>query len=151
MKATNCLLRRSAGWTYCGVGTLSLLDQLSFTHEKGSDEGIHQNPTDSSLPQQLLHWLTSRQTSVLQEDGDYEISDEDVTESGPSEAPDASNVQAVVVSPSEVSHSDTPSMEFSPDDLLWAGFNGRCNKIADTCYSFWAGATLAVRKAFSYM
>ena len=26
-----------------------------------------------------------------------------------------------------------------------AGFNGRCNKIADTCYAFWVGASLAVR------
>ena len=26
-----------------------------------------------------------------------------------------------------------------------AGFNGRCNKVADTCYAFWVGASLAVR------
>ena len=25
-----------------------------------------------------------------------------------------------------------------------AGFNGRCNKVADTCYAFWVGASLAV-------
>ena len=27
---------------------------------------------------------------------------------------------------------------------ITAGFNGRCNKPADTCYSFWALGTLAV-------
>ncbi|KAK5104811.1 geranylgeranyl transferase type-1 subunit beta, partial [Cryomyces antarcticus] len=26
----------------------------------------------------------------------------------------------------------------------WAGFNGRCNKLADTCYAFWVGASLDV-------
>jgi len=31
-----------------------------------------------------------------------------------------------------------------PSSLLWAGFNGRCNKVADTCYSFWVGGTLSV-------
>lgn len=24
----------------------------------------------------------------------------------------------------------------------WAGMNGRCNKVADTCYAFWVGASL---------
>ena len=32
-----------------------------------------------------------------------------------------------------------------PGDLLCIGFNGRCNKFADTCYCFWAGGTLGVR------
>lgn len=29
-------------------------------------------------------------------------------------------------------------------DLNWTGYNGRCNKIADTCYAFWVGASLDV-------
>ena len=29
-------------------------------------------------------------------------------------------------------------------DQVSAGFNGRCNKVADTCYAFWVGASLAV-------
>jgi geranylgeranyl transferase type-1 subunit beta len=32
----------------------------------------------------------------------------------------------------------------SEESLHWAGFNGRCNKYADTCYSFWNTATLVV-------
>lgn len=28
--------------------------------------------------------------------------------------------------------------------VSWTGFAGRCNKIADTCYNFWAGASLKV-------
>lgn len=31
-------------------------------------------------------------------------------------------------------------------ELQWAGFNGRCNKVADTCYSWWVGGSLAVSK-----
>lgn len=30
------------------------------------------------------------------------------------------------------------------EGISWAGFNGRCNKLADTCYSFWNGAALMV-------
>lgn len=36
------------------------------------------------------------------------------------------------------------------ESLQWAGFNGRCNKYADTCYSFWNTGTLEVRAADSY-
>ena len=28
--------------------------------------------------------------------------------------------------------------------VCWTGFCGRCNKVADTCYNFWAGASLEV-------
>lgn len=35
-------------------------------------------------------------------------------------------------------------------DLAWTGYNGRCNKIADTCYAFWVGASLNVRFPFSF-
>lgn len=31
----------------------------------------------------------------------------------------------------------------------WAGFNGRPNKLADTCYVFWVGASLKVRRPLS--
>ena len=151
MKDANCSLRHSAGWTYCSVGALSLLNKLPSIHQHGNVEGPKQNTQDRPLPQQLLHWLISRQTSVLQEDGEYEISDEDATDPASSEAPDALHVQTVVVPPSDISGSGTPSLEPTPDELLWAGFNGRCNKVADTCYSFWAGGTLAVRKLPFYI
>ena len=41
--------------------------------------------------------------------------------------------------------SSTTPLPLKPKDLLWIGFNGRCNKFADTCYCFWAGGTLGVR------
>ncbi|MCJ1386008.1 Geranylgeranyl transferase type-1 subunit beta [Xylographa soralifera] len=34
------------------------------------------------------------------------------------------------------------SLQIDEGALLWVGFSGRCNKFADTCYSWWAGSTL---------
>lgn len=34
--------------------------------------------------------------------------------------------------------------EPAPEGELFVGFNGRCNKRADTCYAFWVGAALNV-------
>jgi len=92
----------------------------------------------------LLHWLVSRQTSVLQEDEEYEVSDGETAGTTTSETPDPFHVEGVVIPPSEISRASTPSLDVLSEELLWAGFNGRCNKTADTCYSFWNGGTLAV-------
>lgn len=32
------------------------------------------------------------------------------------------------------------------ENTRFAGFNGRCNKVADTCYTWWVGGTLSVRR-----
>jgi geranylgeranyl transferase type-1 subunit beta len=40
------------------------------------------------------------------------------------------------------SFKDRPTSNF---ELQWIGFNGRSNKIADTCYSWWIAGSLAVR------
>ena len=37
-----------------------------------------------------------------------------------------------------------PSFLVSPQSVYFGGFSGRCNKVADTCYAFWAGASLKV-------
>ena len=36
------------------------------------------------------------------------------------------------------------TLHFSEEDLSCAGFNGRLNKIADTCYCFWNTGALSV-------
>ena len=38
----------------------------------------------------------------------------------------------------------TPLTKLSLQDDQFVGFNGRCNKRADTCYAFWVGASLSV-------
>ena len=42
---------------------------------------------------------------------------------------------------------DFESLHPEPSWDSTVGFDGRCNKPADTCYSFWAGGTLAVSLA----
>ena len=37
-----------------------------------------------------------------------------------------------------------PSLDPALHELNCAGFNGRCNKVSDTCYGFWVGGALAV-------
>lgn len=69
----------------------------------------------------LLHWLASRQFVYLEPDD--EESDED----------DAVNFTL----PESLS---VLSLE---ENQRFVGVNGRCNKAADTCYSWWVGASLA--------
>ena len=38
-----------------------------------------------------------------------------------------------------------PPIDPAQHELNCAGFNGRCNKVSDTCYGFWVGGALAVR------
>ena len=43
---------------------------------------------------------------------------------------------------------EVPSIaDLSLEEDQFVGFNGRCNKKADTCYAFWVGASLAVSLA----
>ena len=81
----------------------------------------------------LTRWLVARQTSEL---GDEEDALEEDDNNDNAHIP-LSTVKADCVLP----NLPTPSTE----SVAWAGFNGRCNKYADTCYSFWNGATLTVR------
>ena len=45
---------------------------------------------------------------------------------------------------------DFESLSLTSSADILAGFNGRCNKPADTCYSFWAGSALAVSSVLSF-
>ncbi|KAL8967192.1 MAG: hypothetical protein Q9183_003030 [Haloplaca sp. 2 TL-2023] len=93
----------------------------------------------------LLSWLVSLQTSVIQEE---DVSAPDQMENQPTPDTDEScderaSEQATVVSP-EDTVSDMPGVEPLAEDLSWAGMTGRCNKVADTCYAFWAGGSLTM-------
>lgn len=73
-------------------------------------------------------WLVSRQMSYQEED-----ESDDEAEERNEETP----------APPE------PAAVESED---FVGFNGRCNKMVDTCYAFWVGASLDVspRKSLSH-
>jgi len=42
-----------------------------------------------------------------------------------------------------------PLSGLSLDETTCVGFNGRCNKVADTCYCWWVGGTLDVSRTYS--
>ena len=131
-----CSSTNVAGCTYCGVCVLRLLGRLP---PPGKEE------TDDDLPQNLIRWLVSRQTLYLQEEDDLPMAAEDVPEPAPEEKPPSFQVQnAFPVSAIDTAKGPNISMDVQMDDLKCAGFNGRCNKVADTCYAFWVGGSLGV-------
>jgi len=73
-----------------------------------------------------VSWLVSRQTILLDEE-----------ESVDSEADDENSKIAEEPDDSSTTQSDL--------EYQWVGFNGRCNKVADTCYEWWALGSLAVK------
>ncbi|MCJ1474673.1 hypothetical protein MMC13_003333 [Lambiella insularis] len=157
-----------AGWTYCGIGTLSLLDRLPPMDSKSASPRFTA-AADEAFVQDILHWLVHRQTTTLLDDQEgFEITDEGplsvqaapigVYQDTPSTQEFQSDGLRVVASQHESDPSLAqnigaltglpPSMplDADPEKLLWIGFSGRCNKFADTCYSFWAGGTLGILK-----
>jgi len=87
-----------------------------------------------------LHWLVSRQTTRLEEDEFYSLGDHPVA------SVTAHKPFHVLGAVPMLATDRHPDAIVVPDlqELQWAGFNGRCNKIADTCYSWWVGGSLAV-------
>jgi geranylgeranyl transferase type-1 subunit beta len=79
----------------------------------------------------LIAWLASRQTVQLEDENEDDSENEALNATEGASLDD--RVQGL------------PNVEsLEADTISCAGFNGRCNKFADTCYSFWNGATLMV-------
>ncbi|KAL1843436.1 hypothetical protein VTJ49DRAFT_1546 [Mycothermus thermophilus] len=111
-----------AGYAYCAIGALALLDRP-----------INGNPQSSGTlvanirnRRGLIHWLASRQFVYLDppESQDDDRSDDDDDEENfrlPQRLSDLSLTE----------------------NLRHVACNGRTNKVADTCYTWWVGAALA--------
>jgi geranylgeranyl transferase type-1 subunit beta len=133
----------TAGYTYCAVASLSLLNRLpdpseAFAPTSSTMENAS-NPTSPGLTNlpATVRWLVSRQIAYNDED---EGNDEESCDALPEQ--DQRDALAGI-------HKE-PADSLSLDELLlhetqFVGFNGRCNKRADTCYAFWVGASLDVR------
>ncbi|KAI0970250.1 terpenoid cyclases/Protein prenyltransferase [Xylaria arbuscula] len=107
-----------AGYAYCAVAALALLEDSAgpeSTPGRYIREGIPSVPA-------LIHFLVNRQFVYHDPTND---DDEDN---------DSSNH-----SPSEL----TPSTLTDAEPIL-AGFNGRLNKLPDTCYTWWNSGTLSL-------
>jgi geranylgeranyl transferase type-1 subunit beta len=75
-----------------------------------------------------IRWLVSRQVGYKEEDDD-EVED-----------PTQSQREALAGV-----YKDGPSVPgLSLEDEEFVGFNGRCNKMVDTCYAYWVIASLDV-------
>ena len=135
-----CSSTSIAGCTYCGVGVLRLLDRLPSTNiqePNSSAEGFFNKTVNV---QYLLRWLVNRQTLYIEED--EECSDLEGNCQPPSFQKEHSQSYASL-------KAQEPSIEPSLQELQCAGFNGRVDKVADTCYAFWVGGSLAV-SCFQY-
>ncbi|KAJ5611564.1 Terpenoid cyclases/protein prenyltransferase alpha-alpha toroid [Penicillium herquei] len=132
-----------SGHTYCAVGSLEFL--------RRGGAGIHsvQMLTPGSRKfETLVAWLASRQTGELGEEEEEEDDEDEADEEGQVDteltSDNATNSleERIVALPALTALAGDES-------IPCAGFNGRYNKFADTCYSFWNGATLLMLDRYS--
>jgi geranylgeranyl transferase type-1 subunit beta len=90
-----------------------------------------------------LRWLLSRQTATLDEDAELDTYGDETDTAATSH--EVHSFMDLKDGPhSDVNQDPWSNRPTTAIELQWVGFNGRCNKIADTCYSWWVGASLAV-------
>jgi len=130
-----------AGFTYCAVGALSNINRLPsqpYSALPGTP-----SPNDSlTNPSLLIKWLVSRQTATICEEDEIDTyGDETDTAETCHDAHSFVYQDDFVSKQGQMNYQGRPSINFSLD---WTGFNGRCNKIADTCYAFWVHGSLSI-------
>ena len=94
-----------------------------------------------------IHWLVSRQTATLDEEDEFDTNADETDSSATCH--DSHSFVKLRSFPSKtgkVSYEERPTSNF---ELQWAGFNGRPNKIADSCYTWWVFSTLSVRNSIN--
>lgn len=96
--------------------------------------------------QDLVHWLVNRQTTMLDDSHIMETESDEESDEEPTRIVSEPGFTVVSHSPApHLSSVETPQpLHIDIQGLACAGFNGRSNKPADTCYSWWAGASLGV-------
>ncbi|KAB5522175.1 type-1 proteins geranylgeranyltransferase subunit beta [Coniochaeta sp. 2T2.1] len=104
-----------SGYAYCALAALSLLDRP--LESKGTEQSFENMRTAFPDMSSIIHWLVSRQFAYIDPSSDDEDEDE--------------------------SNFTLTSLTI-PDLELPVAFNGRCNKVADTCYCWWVSGALAV-------
>ncbi|KAI5295363.1 hypothetical protein KEM55_006220, partial [Ascosphaera atra] len=140
------------GLTYCAIGSLHFLGRLS--PPKSPSPSLSPKKTvpsafpDRSRFDDLIEWLAHRQTNELCDEEDFEEDpsahyqgfSHNTTPQMPANVSADMPVEDRIAALSYL----TPASEAAPDEFRWAGFNGRTNKLADTCYCFWVTASLAM-------
>ncbi|RDW77101.1 hypothetical protein BP6252_05154 [Coleophoma cylindrospora] len=117
-----------AGYTYCATAALALLDRLPNT-QASSD--VEKSPPGLTNIPATIRWLVSRQVSYEEEE-----------ESDDEEDRELQSQREKLVG---IYNEEPPSVAgLQIDETQFVGFNGRCNKLVDTCYSFWVTASLDI-------
>ena len=163
----------TAGFTYCALGALALTNRLpnSSPSSPGNcgDQNVQEMDGFAGLTsrRRTMEWLLARLTTSIEDDELEEDDGKSVpTSSQKIGAPPT--IPGTPVSREELQPSfakvrsvpagqleppSSPGQLYSKDipsgfiQVCWLGFNGRCNKTADTCYCWWAGASLKVSRS----
>ena len=98
--------------------------------------------TAPSNPQEVVRWLVSRQTDLLDPDGAL---DSEFIGTVPKQRNQSRDQDQLKANDDQPLHQSPDKSLFTPGfgfDEDCVGMNGRTNKVADTCYAWWAGASL---------
>ena len=141
-----------AGLTYAAIGTLWFLSKLPLD----PDRSRPLPDIDGISLEDCVRWMLSRQTTYLEEEEEDEDDDSGEDDSDAEEEshledgcietqpPPTNKMQKLEVKDEERAFEIPPVLELISEDLKFAGFAGRLNKIADTCYCFWNTGALKV-------
>ena len=137
----------AGGSTYCGVGALSLLGKWpissrgSFTsHDRADDK----RKLSAEAMWDTIRYLVYRQVPFHGQK-DEESEESDIQTLGQEVQHMQVSLTQLSASKAIASHPTSSSNASTPPTLsIYAGLNGRCNKVADTCYLWWAGGSLSV-------
>ncbi|KAK4241207.1 terpenoid cyclases/protein prenyltransferase alpha-alpha toroid [Achaetomium macrosporum] len=115
-----------AGYAYCAISALSLLDRpVEDSTAPHRSEILHSGIRN--MPG-LIHWLSSRQFVYLEPEPPANAAEYD------ERADDDEEVNFLL--PKRLS-----DLSLS-ESLRYVACNGRCNKVADTCYTWWVAGAL---------
>ncbi len=122
-----------AGYTYTAIASLAFLNRLpdlqdesSFGWKLATESSKIKVVALTNLPG-TIRWLLSRQLAYSESD------DEDCESLG------SLQIRSDQEQPVELSLAG-----LSLHEVMCIGFNGRANKLADTCYCFWVSASLEI-------
>ena len=142
----------TGGSTYCGIGALSLLGKLPipsrgfFTPQRELQDKCGIN---DEVLQDIVRYLVYRQVRSENEEDSTDLplkraNSQKAQHMHPpilcEKAPSLAFLTTDAIPPI----STAAEARASPGESACAGFNGRCNKVADTCYSWWVGGSLGV-------
>ena len=140
--------RPEAGLTYCAVCALSFLGKIPKDNMGSVELDVRRNISY----EECVHSIVSRQSTYLEEI-DEEEHQLDATQASSETSLESSPAIGYLPHLGSLSLDEEPRgpspqpLNTKNENMRYVGFNGRTNKIVDTCYSFWNLGALAVSEA----